>query len=81
MVRRILLWTDLRSLLIFLGFWRLGKVTERVRWILSWLRYLLTFLGVLEVGEVCGEGLVDPVVDLPEVPADILEVLEVGEGS
>jgi len=35
-VRWILLWTDLRSLLIFLGFWRLGKVAERVRWILSW---------------------------------------------
>jgi hypothetical protein len=26
-----LLWTDLRSLLIFLGFWRSGKVPERVR--------------------------------------------------
>jgi len=34
-VRWILSWTDLRSLLIFLGFWRLGKVAERVRWILS----------------------------------------------
>jgi hypothetical protein len=28
MVRRILLWTDLRSLLIFFGFWVLWKVEE-----------------------------------------------------
>ncbi len=46
MVRRIQLWTDLKSLLVFLG-WRLGKVAERVRWILLWtdLRSLLIFLG------------------------------------
>ncbi len=39
------MWTDLRPLLIFLGFWRLGKVAERVRWILSWsdLRSLLIY--------------------------------------
>lgn len=28
--------TNLRSLLLFFGFWRLGKVADSVRWILSW---------------------------------------------
>jgi hypothetical protein len=65
-IRRILSWTDLRSLLLFLGFWRLGKVAERVRWILLWtyLRFLVIFLRFLRLGKVAERiCMVDFVVD------------------
>jgi hypothetical protein len=65
-VRWILSWTDLRSLLKFLGFWRLGKGAERVRWILSWtyLRSLLIFLRFWRLGKVAERiCVVDFVVD------------------
>ncbi len=61
-VRWILSWTDLRSLLIFLGFWRLGKVAERVRWILPWTELFPCHTNT-KVGEGVGEGQVDPVLD------------------
>ncbi len=43
----------------------MGKVSERVRWILSWtaLRSLLKFLGFLKVGEGGRKGQVDSVMD------------------
>ncbi len=55
----------MRPLLIFLRIQRLGKVSERVRWILSWtdLRPCLYIFEVLEFREGGREGEVDPVVD------------------
>jgi hypothetical protein len=37
-----------------LGFWRLGEVVERVRWILLWtyLRFLVIFLRLWRLGKV-----------------------------
>ncbi len=51
----------LGSLLIFLGFRRLGKVAEMVNWILPLAP--ADILGVSRVGECGGEGKVDPVMD------------------
>ncbi len=47
----------LGSLLIFLGFWRLGKVAKMVNWILSLAP--ADILGVSRVGECGGEGMVE----------------------
>ncbi len=48
------MWTDLRFLLIFLRFWRLGKVAERICMVDIVVDLPLVFgyiLGVLEIGE------------------------------
>ncbi len=74
--------TDHWFLVIFLGFWRLGKVAERVKWIFSWtdLRSLMIFLGFWRSGKVAEWGQVDPVVYLLDVPP-VLRVLEAAVGG